>query len=657
MNLYLFQVQRKKRKSIVKESSTRNIQLIKEIVNERGIFQTESFFNYDNQDSFFKDKNENLNSNSSINLKKSMVELVSFLDLMTYQGYNFNYRLYNKTKIQKRFLKILLFNDGICGFLCILSIILSFIDYEAFKCQVFQENFMFHPYDLSNNYYKAVSSLLTILILIFNLIYHYYKYVFLIENSILPKKNTYFKRNFLQFAFETLFILPHPIIFVSYSYKNLFYALYALSILKVYFYTRFFINISSFNSLINVDILWKNSIIIDIYFIVKCIMKTKGLLMILYTLIHVIIVNSYLIYVFAYDCNDQSKYFNQFYNCIFFIITTMTTVGYGEVVDILPINKVMLVNVILLGQFLISLMILWATKAILFNKHEEKAYVVLNRFVYKDKLRKIAQRIICLGYKRYRLQKRLIMKYKEDIGIKKNREGEYFIYNEDLFFNQSKLTERYKNYIYSNEKVMEMSMKIKKFNEKIINIKLILDRDSSVLYENKFFDIQDLIENDMKSIKESISELVDFKQKLKQGLQIQRESLFNVIVLKKKLKKLIFPMVKSVNYVKIDVNHRMFTSNQTLNLVFNKIDCKDNKEEYSRKNINKKYNEIFSEERLNFAYICDSSYEKINYKVKAFDKENEVLNDRISRILLGISYKNAFKSIYSQEKEEEDGCN
>ena len=551
MLVFLLQTNNKRKSFIKQESSLRNIQIMKNIINEKGGHLATD----DQDDNYF------LNSNSQfidsifekekcLDLKIHSVSAAMYLDLKTYQGHSFVYSISKKTNIRRRYQFYSLLIEGIVACLAIISILLSIYDFSNYRC-VYAVNSSQAEVNNSDSFKKFMSFIVVVMVVL-NIISIYLNDQFQFQNGISFKGDVWYKEYIIRIILETLIILPHPIPFGvkdlnlnniekkwngEYDYDNTnntynkYLYLYALSILKVYFYSTFLLKLSKFNSIINHDICYRNSTNVSYYFLIKCIMKTRGYVIIIYTLVHVILLNTYLLQLFAYNCYATNAYYNDTFNCVFFIITTMTTVGYGEENVKEIISKLMLIVSILFGQFLISLMILWSNHAILLDKRGEKAFILLKRLVMRKKIISLSQKMIAISFRTAVLKLKLKREYQSLIGLEKTEKG--WIYKEKRTYDD--LTEKEKKYFFSNKKVCNNKIKLKSLNEKIVNIKLELNKENFSIKENKYFDIDQNINNDINCIKSSIGNLNDFALLVKKKISNQQKHIFNLKLLKNKI--------------------------------------------------------------------------------------------------------------------------
>lgn len=79
--------------------------------------------------------------------------------------------------------------------------------------------------------------------------------------------------------------------------------------------------------------------------------------------------------------------YNDLGNCIWFVINSMTTVGYGEFYPVSTFGRIVGVVVCLWGVFLVSIFVVTLNKLLEFSKAETKSYDILCKLKLKDQLR------------------------------------------------------------------------------------------------------------------------------------------------------------------------------------------------------------------------------------------------------------------------------
>jgi DNA-binding XRE family transcriptional regulator len=95
------------------------------------------------------------------------------------------------------------------------------------------------------------------------------------------------------------------------------------------------------------------------------------------------------------DCNpDFSQDYNFIWNCMWMIVISMTTVGYGDFVPRTHMGRVFVVQAIACGIFLISLIVVTMTVSSQFTSSEAKAFSLFDRLNAKEASRREAAQAV-----------------------------------------------------------------------------------------------------------------------------------------------------------------------------------------------------------------------------------------------------------------------
>lgn len=82
-----------------------------------------------------------------------------------------------------------------------------------------------------------------------------------------------------------------------------------------------------------------------------------------------------------------------YFNSMWMVIVTMTTVGYGDYFPQTVLGRVIMFMVCIWGIFIISLMVIALNNILSLNELESKSSNLIQRLVARSDLRKIAERI------------------------------------------------------------------------------------------------------------------------------------------------------------------------------------------------------------------------------------------------------------------------
>ena len=86
--------------------------------------------------------------------------------------------------------------------------------------------------------------------------------------------------------------------------------------------------------------------------------------------------------------------FNNLGNCIWCVIITMTTVGYGDYFPISNFGRIIGILACLWGVFIVSIFVVTLTNLLEFTKQEGKSYEILCKLRFKDELKTRALNVI-----------------------------------------------------------------------------------------------------------------------------------------------------------------------------------------------------------------------------------------------------------------------
>ena len=91
--------------------------------------------------------------------------------------------------------------------------------------------------------------------------------------------------------------------------------------------------------------------------------------------------------------------FDNLGNCMWCIIITMTTVGYGDYYPISNLGRFIGILACLWGVFIVSIFVVTLTNLLEFTKQEQRSYEILQKLSFKDELRLRAVNVIISAQK------------------------------------------------------------------------------------------------------------------------------------------------------------------------------------------------------------------------------------------------------------------
>lgn len=137
--------------------------------------------------------------------------------------------------------------------------------------------------------------------------------------------------------------------------------------------------------------------------------KTQSILLILS-----ILIPSYTLRIAERPMDPTSgQNLSNFTNCVWCIINTITTVGYGDKYATTNIGRVISVLMMIDGMYVVSMFVVSLSDLLAFTKGELKSYDYLNKLLAKEKLRKQTARALEMGYFKIKTEKNYPSKVKK----------------------------------------------------------------------------------------------------------------------------------------------------------------------------------------------------------------------------------------------------
>jgi hypothetical protein len=101
----------------------------------------------------------------------------------------------------------------------------------------------------------------------------------------------------------------------------------------------------------------------------------------------------------------QYESFNNIINCMWCIIITMTTVGYGDISPLSHNGKILAIVVSIWGVFVVSLFVVTLTNMLIFTESEKKSFGILIKLQAKEELKLAAVNAMSSTYSAKALRK------------------------------------------------------------------------------------------------------------------------------------------------------------------------------------------------------------------------------------------------------------
>ncbi|KAL4474749.1 hypothetical protein ABPG74_001445 [Tetrahymena malaccensis] len=138
----------------------------------------------------------------------------------------------------------------------------------------------------------------------------------------------------------------------------------------------------------------------DYLFVIKCIMETQPYILITSAMVISIFYFGYMIRIceapLYRNQQDGQLLFYSFWNCMWNIIVTMTTVGYGDYFARTHLGRFIIFFVCIWGVFIVSMMVITLSNTLNITTLEKKAIAVLQRLHLKGQMKHHAAHILTL---------------------------------------------------------------------------------------------------------------------------------------------------------------------------------------------------------------------------------------------------------------------
>lgn len=202
-------------------------------------------------------------------------------------------------------------------------------------------------------------------------------------------------------------------------------------------------------------------------------------------------INKYIILIRVCSPNGDSYEF--FSNGIWNIVVAMTTVGYGDFYPKSHFGRTILVIAVSMGTVITSLTVVALNKISSFDSEEERAYIVLKRLNFREKLNHSCQKIISTNFKLFQLKKSI------------NRKD---LMSSNLY---SKLLYSLSNESYS-----------------LLSLKRLIEKDLFISDLDKFRDLDCLIRSNISDIQKNLMKMGEIKIRLKKQAVTQKILIDNI---------------------------------------------------------------------------------------------------------------------------------
>jgi hypothetical protein len=207
---------------------------------------------------------------------------------------------------------------------------------------------------------------------------------------------------------QIIFFFPHPnpafkdIKFKYYSYKfniDLHYTVNSIlgifCLFRLWFIVKLILVTSKYMSPRSHRICEMNRFDINFTYIMRANMNKIPLVMYTLFFVNVLVFCSFSLRVFERELDtDSEKNFSSYWNVLYCIIITMTTVGYGDFFPSTIFGRLIIIFACISGVFLISMLVVSVTNLLNFEEGEKTAFLLLERISLNEKKQEISARLI-----------------------------------------------------------------------------------------------------------------------------------------------------------------------------------------------------------------------------------------------------------------------
>ncbi|CDW91118.1 small-conductance calcium-activated potassium channel protein [Stylonychia lemnae] len=138
----------------------------------------------------------------------------------------------------------------------------------------------------------------------------------------------------------------------------------------------------------------------SLMFAVRSVMKKRPYTVIFVTLIITTGIFAFQLNMFEAQISDESgQNFNSFFNCIWVVIITLTTTGYGDIYPKTYMGRVTCIVICFWGMFIVSYFVVTLTNQLNFTDQEQKSYILLERLHHKEQLKLRASNVLKSSYR------------------------------------------------------------------------------------------------------------------------------------------------------------------------------------------------------------------------------------------------------------------
>mgnify|MGYP002144851069 CR=1 FL=1 len=217
----------------------------------------------------------------------------------------------------------------------------------------------------------------------------------------------------------------------NYSYTHYLNDIFTvLCLLRIYFFLKLYLEMSDYYRPRGQRISKMNNVVSDLPLSMKALFYNKPVTSYLLIFVLVLFFTSFSFKVFERDVviqtEDTKFQFDSYWNNLWVVVVTMTTVGYGDISPKSVFGRIIGIICCIFGTCLISMLVVTITNVVQFTPIEENVFIMLKRVELKEEKDKLATKLIIQYYKNMKNLKdkkawlgyKRKNKYRDDITMK-----------------------------------------------------------------------------------------------------------------------------------------------------------------------------------------------------------------------------------------------